>query len=578
MKSDNKTDTFFDYPLITIKKGGKTDSFILTRSLQELNDALGKLYQKPSERAENTESSFVAEKDASNKPSEKEDKQSFALKSNDSFPASQNRKSEEQANTAVQANAAAQANTAEQANSAEQTNAAQANQEESPSPGLHANTGERGPNGKDRDFSLKLSGKTVIREIKQKDIWSFDVSLPQKIRTLMNEMNTPYAIYLKNGDFLTAYYYTPSMSLSIPAKYLKLFEQDNIEINVNGENLLYFMTNDEKALGRKLSETKLIIPTEKDWLNNAALHKNVIDKMSALGAVYSVFIHNGLVFANKYLDGKIPGFCNVSVLTEIYSQKVKLGFLTNILKNEDIVLCKKIFNNEKTINTPLLNSWTPLMIAVMYNSKTIVKLLIESGADINAQSQKDGLTALMIASGNGFKEIVELLISCGADTGIRAKNGWTALLHALSRNYDDIAELLKEKEKIEIPELNYKNMTFNEILSSFIYKFINKDNKKPSDIYKTNLKGFMSKQTFSKIRSSVSRPSKKNVILLALGMELSLKEAEILLQSAGYILSDKDEADIIIKKHLKKNSYDIYKIDAELYENTKNTLSPKLRR
>ena len=57
----------------------------------------------------------------------------------------------------------------------------------------------------------------------------------------------------------------------------------------------------------------------------------------------------------------------------------------------------------------------------------IVKLLIDNGADVDAQP-KYGDTALVDAIYEGHTEIVKLLVDKGADVNVKNKFGYTALL------------------------------------------------------------------------------------------------------------------------------------------------------
>jgi len=90
--------------------------------------------------------------------------------------------------------------------------------------------------------------------------------------------------------------------------------------------------------------------------------------------------------------------------------------------------------------------WTPLLVASNgRNSKdgSVVRLLLEHGADINAQSQ-NGWTPLLWASYYGTLEVVRLLLERGADVEAKKNDGETALQIAADRRHDEVVELLRE--------------------------------------------------------------------------------------------------------------------------------------
>ena len=76
--------------------------------------------------------------------------------------------------------------------------------------------------------------------------------------------------------------------------------------------------------------------------------------------------------------------------------------------------------------------------------KEIVQLLLERGADVNAQGGIYG-NALKVASDNGHKEIVQLLLERGADVNAQAGGGGNALQAASDSGHKEIVQLLLER-------------------------------------------------------------------------------------------------------------------------------------
>lgn len=70
-----------------------------------------------------------------------------------------------------------------------------------------------------------------------------------------------------------------------------------------------------------------------------------------------------------------------------------------------------------------------------------VPMLIEHGADVNAQSH-DGSTALMVAAEAGRKDFVQFLLEHGADPGIQNHDGKDALQFAMEDDQNEVMTLL----------------------------------------------------------------------------------------------------------------------------------------
>jgi ankyrin repeat protein len=88
---------------------------------------------------------------------------------------------------------------------------------------------------------------------------------------------------------------------------------------------------------------------------------------------------------------------------------------------------------------------TPLMIAANDNNLEIVKILVESGANVNLKNKENGKTALMYAAGNGYTEVCQYLInSKGILLNAKDKAGKTALMYAVFFARKEIVQLLIE--------------------------------------------------------------------------------------------------------------------------------------
>src|SRR5262252_874878 len=93
---------------------------------------------------------------------------------------------------------------------------------------------------------------------------------------------------------------------------------------------------------------------------------------------------------------------------------------------------------------------TPLMYAAAFGNAQQMKLLLESGADVNAQNTFHA-TALIWAGGDAVKS--RMLIEHGADINVRTQQGRTALMAAAKRNgnADLVRLLLKMGADVKAP-------------------------------------------------------------------------------------------------------------------------------
>jgi hypothetical protein len=90
--------------------------------------------------------------------------------------------------------------------------------------------------------------------------------------------------------------------------------------------------------------------------------------------------------------------------------------------------------------------WTALLFAAVRGHDEIVRLLIEAGADVDAQNL-DGATPLMAAAVSGERGIVEMLVAAGADLRLRNAAGATARTKAEEYGHRDVATWLAASEE-----------------------------------------------------------------------------------------------------------------------------------
>lgn len=89
--------------------------------------------------------------------------------------------------------------------------------------------------------------------------------------------------------------------------------------------------------------------------------------------------------------------------------------------------------------------WSALHYAVFAGHEEVARLLMDRGADINAQAP-NGSTVLMMAAREGQEKIAQQLIEAGADTGRRNDDGETALTWAMRHNNLRIAKMVATPE------------------------------------------------------------------------------------------------------------------------------------
>ncbi|KAL5084943.1 hypothetical protein Trisim1_011297 [Trichoderma cf. simile WF8] len=99
---------------------------------------------------------------------------------------------------------------------------------------------------------------------------------------------------------------------------------------------------------------------------------------------------------------------------------------------------------QRSIHKILIGNLTDLIIASYHGHSALVKLLIEKGADMEAQDD-DGQTPLSRAAENGHEATVKVLIEKGADVEAMDNDGAVPLWWAAENGHEATVKLLIEK-------------------------------------------------------------------------------------------------------------------------------------
>jgi ankyrin repeat protein len=103
----------------------------------------------------------------------------------------------------------------------------------------------------------------------------------------------------------------------------------------------------------------------------------------------------------------------------------------------------RIYWKDKTYEDPQTN--TQLVIASLFGHNTVVQMLLDKGADVNAQGGYYG-NALQAASERGHEQVVKMLLNKGAKVNAQGGRYGNALYAASERGHEQVVKILLDKD------------------------------------------------------------------------------------------------------------------------------------
>jgi hypothetical protein len=126
-----------------------------------------------------------------------------------------------------------------------------------------------------------------------------------------------------------------------------------------------------------------------------------------------------------------------------YSKKV--GILAYAVETGSVAVCSYLIRlGTLDLDSKDSKRRTPLYIAAEKGAIVLIRMLLDKGADVNAQGGEYG-NALQAASAGGHKEMATLLLDKGADVNAQGGRYGNALQAALEKGHKEIATLLLDK-------------------------------------------------------------------------------------------------------------------------------------
>lgn len=141
----------------------------------------------------------------------------------------------------------------------------------------------------------------------------------------------------------------------------------------------------------------------------------------------------------------IFSLCTLTACSQEKTMEPTKTGVFDIIAAQNSTKLKEWISSHKDLEVRNERGETPLMAATYLNQLPMARLLIEAGANVNAQDKMLN-SPFLYAGASGYLDIVKLCLAAGADYKIFNRYNGTALIPACEKGHVAVvAELLKDK-------------------------------------------------------------------------------------------------------------------------------------
>jgi ankyrin repeat protein len=207
--------------------------------------------------------------------------------------------------------------------------------------------------------------------------------------------------------------------------FLEPSEFNKVDDNIlKDENDIFWIKN----LNKNNLSCKDIFKIVDNIFNHIHYSLNTIINTEIIDLYVKTQVWNDTLFYNLYNNPYIDKFAN---LKDKNNDTVLMFFVTSNLAYIDIQSVIKGVD----INAQNSEGNTALMLSIMHDKSSIIKILLEAGADVHILNKKHETALDLYASISTDFEHLNLFLSAGADINRQDIEGYTALMQA-ARNDD----------------------------------------------------------------------------------------------------------------------------------------------